>query len=89
MNLKIHSLHDSDPPPGFGGVCVGLPGVSNVFALPLHNILHCAELKSHLSTFYIALYCIALPYNALERKGVFLRNFARVSRRRGKDTKDI
>ena len=41
LNLKIHSLHDSDPPPGFGGVCVGVWGYQEY---PMS--LHCAMVLS-------------------------------------------
>ena len=69
LNLKIHPLHDSDPPPGFRGVWgyqeyqVSLQMCSRQEQAALHD-----EIPYH--RFSKSYYSPTLPYIDLERKGV-------------------
>ena len=69
LNLKIHPLHDSDPPPGFRGVWgyqeyqVSLQMCSLQEQAALHD-----EIPYHRTS--ISYYSPTLPYIDLERKGV-------------------
>ena len=50
LNLKIHPLHDSDPPPGFRGVWGYQEYQVSLQMCSYKSKLHCTK-KSHITTF--------------------------------------
>ena len=70
LNLKIHPLHDSDPPPGFRGVW----GYQEYqVSLQMCSPQEQAALHEEISYHHVSIYSTilpTLPYIDLERKGV-------------------